>query len=656
MKHGKICITTLLACLLCAQSVQAAFIPKKKDTTPAPETVVEETVETVTQPQSKPVATTTKAHENQPDTVYPKGRVYTVPENVTYVDNSILFMKGYETIYIGKQVDTISRTGAMSTEGVTIVNYEVDPDNPYYTSINGVLYNKDVTRMILIPYHRDNMVYTIPKTVSEIATGMTLCDCHHATWQVEPGNPYFVVDGDCIYDRAKTKLWFVNNVESENDIVLPNTVTTISEYALTFRNDHKRIHIPSSVTVLEGQSAGHIYYYFPVVTKNSCTQILLEKVGYSYELNDEPALSPLTLGTITTSADSGVFTTGSGNRLFLNVPCSFPGLEGYMKPKVTATIYDAAGKSVGALSAVETLINKHVILSWNGMAARGNKAGISTTTYVPAGTYTIQVKATTTLLGKTITTPVQTVTVQVKNGSGTTSPYGSDNTVLTPIYTDDATLNYRIHLLLQEIIQPGMTNAEKLDALYTWLVKNCVHNYYCDHCTNGLGDYYGDITEAVEAYDKEVQALLSAGKADLHETSTMLNINGNSTAFNYNSDLYNELKTMIWGEKASNIFRDIKANSLLEHRNGICSYFSSLFSAAAEQMGFDSGIVIGQYINNDGSTYEHYWNYVMLNGVPYWVDCDISAILYRSTGTIYKDSYFLKKDTDPIWTAHHKLP
>lgn len=656
MKHGKICITTLLACLLCAQSVQAAFIPKKKDTTPAPETGVEETVETVTQPQSKPVVAATKAHENQPDTVYPKGRVYTVPENVTYVDNSILYLKGYETIYIGKQVDTISLTGAMSTEGVTIVNYEVDPDNPYYTSINGVLYDKDVTRLILIPYRRENVVYTIPKTVSRIDTALSFSYIDHATWQVEPGSPYFVADGNCIYDHAKTKLWFVNNVEPEDTLVLPDTVTTIGNYALTYQDARQRIHIPSSVTVLEGQSAHCIYDYTPVVTKNSCIQILLEKAGYPYELNDEPALSPLTLGTITTSADSGIFTTGSGNRLFLNVPCSFPGLEGYMKPKVTATIYDAAGKSVGALSAVETLINKHVILSWNGMAAQGNKAGISTATYVPAGTYTIQVKATTPLLGKTITTPVQTITVQVKNGSGTTSPYGSDNTVLTPIYTDDATLNYRIHLLLQEIIQPGMTNAEKLEALYTWLVKNCVHNYYCDHCTKGLGDYYGDITEAVEAYDKEVQALLSAGKADLHENINMLNSNGNNTAINCNSALYNELNTLIWGEQAVNIIRDTKANYLLEHRNGICSYFSSLFSAAAEQMGFDSGIVIGQYINNDGSTYEHYWNYVMLNGVQYWVDCDISAILYRSTGTIYKDSYFLKKDTDPIWTAHHKLP
>ena len=43
----------------------------------------------------------------------------------------------------------------------------VSPDNPYYTSIDGVLYNKDVTQLLHFPHHSPIEHYVMPDTVKE---------------------------------------------------------------------------------------------------------------------------------------------------------------------------------------------------------------------------------------------------------------------------------------------------------------------------------------------------------------------------------------------------------------------------------------------------------------------------------------------------------
>ena len=48
---------------------------------------------------------------------------------------------------------------------------EVDENNPYFTDIEGVLFDKNVTKLVFFPLGRGGS-YTIPETVTEIATGV----------------------------------------------------------------------------------------------------------------------------------------------------------------------------------------------------------------------------------------------------------------------------------------------------------------------------------------------------------------------------------------------------------------------------------------------------------------------------------------------------
>lgn len=52
---------------------------------------------------------------------------------------------------------------------VELQEIAVDEDNPNYSSLNGVLFNKDQTRLIAFPASKKGMRYTVPNTVKTIA-------------------------------------------------------------------------------------------------------------------------------------------------------------------------------------------------------------------------------------------------------------------------------------------------------------------------------------------------------------------------------------------------------------------------------------------------------------------------------------------------------
>ncbi len=86
-----------------------------------------------------------------------------------------------ETIYIGKDVKYIDETSFFYCK--MLKSIEVDKDNPYYTSVDGVLFTKDMKKLVAYPYNKGDahneeletipeelMVYTIPEGVERIGS------------------------------------------------------------------------------------------------------------------------------------------------------------------------------------------------------------------------------------------------------------------------------------------------------------------------------------------------------------------------------------------------------------------------------------------------------------------------------------------------------
>ncbi len=71
-----------------------------------------------------------------------------------------------ETIYIGKDVKYIDETSFFYCKELKAI--EVDEANEYYTSVNGVLYTKDMKKLLVYPIMKENTVYTIPEGVERV--------------------------------------------------------------------------------------------------------------------------------------------------------------------------------------------------------------------------------------------------------------------------------------------------------------------------------------------------------------------------------------------------------------------------------------------------------------------------------------------------------
>lgn len=100
------------------------------------------------------------------------------------------------TIYIGKNVREIDTWGFTNLQGLGADEYGkngkgfvVDPENPYFTSVDGVLFNKDMTELIYYPVRKgadiDNKMnvesyatYVIPEGVKSIR-GKAFYHCYY---------------------------------------------------------------------------------------------------------------------------------------------------------------------------------------------------------------------------------------------------------------------------------------------------------------------------------------------------------------------------------------------------------------------------------------------------------------------------------------------
>jgi hypothetical protein len=108
-------------------------------------------------------------------------RTVTIPEGVTTLHNpfgwsvweydpiSFQVLPTESMIYnISSTVQHIFESGNCNMNG----GFNVNPNNPYFTSIDGVLYNKNVTTLLAYPDHKNDVTYTIPATVTKLSAAL----------------------------------------------------------------------------------------------------------------------------------------------------------------------------------------------------------------------------------------------------------------------------------------------------------------------------------------------------------------------------------------------------------------------------------------------------------------------------------------------------
>ncbi len=142
----------------------------------------------------------------------------TIPDNVEYIDSSLFSMfSALKTVNIGSGLKDTIGSAFHPCDALQEIN--VDPDNEYLCSVDGVLFSKDMKRLIAYPAGREDEIYTTPETVEII--GM---DAFRSSLVIEVIFP----EGLKEIQQAAFHNGALVSVE------LPSSVKTVKEYAFAY--------------------------------------------------------------------------------------------------------------------------------------------------------------------------------------------------------------------------------------------------------------------------------------------------------------------------------------------------------------------------------------------------------------------------------------
>lgn len=230
---------------------------------------------------------------------YPAGKVqteYIVPNGVTEIGVGAFLQCNLENIVLPESLKSI---GLAAFQGCDITNItipasvasigwgsfyqchyltdiSVSPENNNYSSQDGVLFNKDKTKLIRYPAGKiqekyvipngvksfDNDAFnncyrlesiTIPDSLLNIITQGPFLSCENLTEIiVSPGNKYYSSQDGVLFDKNKTALICYPANKSETEYTVPNGVKKIWRNAFDDCKNLVNVTISDSVTSIEG--------------------------------------------------------------------------------------------------------------------------------------------------------------------------------------------------------------------------------------------------------------------------------------------------------------------------------------------------------------------------------------------------------------------
>ena len=217
-----------------------------------------------------------------------------IPDGVTSIrDWAFYSCDSLSSIVIPDSVTSIGERAFRDCSSLTSI--DIARGNAYYTSENGVLFNKDKTELIQYPAGKPSTEYRIPKSVT-------------------------IIGEDAFY-----------SCDSLSSIVIPDSVTSIGDFAFRYCGSLMGIDIPDSVTSIGDYAFQYCSALTSIVIPDSVTSI------GDFAFGNCSALTSVTIGNGVTSIGDAAFvfcvaltSVAIGNGVISIGPNSFDGCDTLM--------------------------------------------------------------------------------------------------------------------------------------------------------------------------------------------------------------------------------------------------------------------------------------------------------------------------------------
>ena len=189
----------------------------------------------------------------------------TIGNSVTTIGKNAFYnCNGLTSVTIPSSVTTIGENAFLYCNGLTEIN--VNDNNKEYSSIDGVLYNKDVSELICYPCGMPLNSFSIPNSVTTIE-GNAFAGCTGLT-SVTMGNSVTTIGENAFhYCDNLTSVTIPSSVTTIGDsafagctgltsVTIPNSVTTIGDFTFAGCDGLTSVTIPNSVTTI----GSHAFY------------------------------------------------------------------------------------------------------------------------------------------------------------------------------------------------------------------------------------------------------------------------------------------------------------------------------------------------------------------------------------------------------------
>lgn len=233
-----------------------------------------------------------------------------LPDSIIEIGQHAFAFTAIESITIPDTVTTVGRAICLACG--TLTEILVEPTSTSFTSIDGVLFSFDQTVLVEFPGGYLSDTYTIPQSVTlidEIAIepGLALKNIH-----VESGNnSYSSIDG-VLFNKAQTTLIMYPANREHSSYQIPDSVNIIDQFAFNYVENLERVLIPASVSALEYQAflgcdnLEELYFLGDAPTATA-SSIFLFVPGDAYYFSDSTGYTSPTWAGLTT-IDMGVRT------------------------------------------------------------------------------------------------------------------------------------------------------------------------------------------------------------------------------------------------------------------------------------------------------------------------------------------------------------